>query len=224
MRDALSCLLRVFPLLMRLYSRDVWVPARRRSADYRRSSGSWTFEENRRFENCLAVYGDEVGPSSTSYEGFPQRFAHEFPGKSVEQIHWHLQALLLDLQLIESGSISFPKHWMMDSAGKGKRKVGDSDSSGSSLPSSSSTSSSSSDASIAPCRKWTGEEHERFLRGMNIYGKGDWNRISANVVFTKSPSQLERHAEEHFSSKDSPTSPKRRRIIYDRDDDEDNKP
>ncbi|KAF8041542.1 hypothetical protein BT93_A0209 [Corymbia citriodora subsp. variegata] len=213
MRDALSCLLRVFPFLMRLYLRDVWVPARRRcqrSADYHGGGGSWTVRESKRFKNCLAVYSDEVGPSSTSYDGFPQRFAHKFPGKSVEQIRQHLQALLPDLQLMESCRISFRLHWLIE------LEVGDSDSSGSSSPSSSSTSSSSSsDASVAPCCIWTEEEHERFLRGMNIYGEGDWNRISANFVFTKSPSQLELHAEEYFSSKDSPTSPKRRRIIYD---------
>ncbi|KAF8021514.1 hypothetical protein BT93_G1837 [Corymbia citriodora subsp. variegata] len=242
MRDALSCLLRVFPFLMRLYLRDVWVPARRRcqrSADYYSGGGSWTAKESKRFKNCLAVYGDEVGPSSTSYDGFPQRFAHEFPGKSVEQIRQRLQALLPALQLMESCRISFQLHWLIE------HEVGDSDSSGSSSPSSS-----SSDASVAPCCIWTEEEDEyddlssstaaklhvlfrssvrleilrRFLRGMDIYGEGDWNRISANVVFTKSPSQLKCHAEEYLSSKDSPTSPKRRRIIYDSDVDDDNEP
>ncbi|XP_010030834.2 transcription factor SRM1 [Eucalyptus grandis] len=208
MHDALSCLVRAFPFLLKIYSRKAGGGG----------GGGWTFEENKRFENALAIFSLNEDDSSATFDGFPERAAPFFPGKSVEQIRLHLEALMHDLDLIESGEIPFPEQWTIDEEDEGKRKRedGDAGSSGSSLSLPLLSSSSADRRHI-----WTREEHERFLRGMNIYGKGDWKRISANVVFTKTPSELASHSQEHFSRRDRPTSPKRPRIIYDvHDDDE----
>ncbi|KAK3413657.1 hypothetical protein EUGRSUZ_I02206 [Eucalyptus grandis] len=236
MHDALSCLVRAFPFLLKIYSRKAGGGG----------GGGWTFEENKRFENALAIFSLNEDDSSATFDGFPERAAPFFPGKSVEQIRLHLEALMHDLDLIESGEIPFPEQWTIDEEDEGKRKREDGDvgSSGSSLSLPLLSSSSADRRHI-----WTREEHEsivkkgiqpsersltndvsflfswtlsrRFLRGMNIYGKGDWKRISANVVFTKTPSELASHSQEHFSRRDRPTSPKRPRIIYDvHDDDE----
>ncbi|KAL3738839.1 hypothetical protein ACJRO7_020244 [Eucalyptus globulus] len=197
MHDALSCLVRAFPFLLKISSRKA---APKASVDHHGSGnggGVLTFKENKRFENALAMFSPDEVDSSASFDGFPERVAPFFPGKSVEQIRSHLEALLHDLDLIR------------DDEGKRKREDGDVESSGSSL-----SLSLLSSSSVDRRHIWTREEHERFLRGMNIYGKGDWKRISANVVFRKTPSELASHSQEHFSRRDRPTSLKRRRIIY----------
>lgn len=42
-------------------------------------------------------------------------------------------------------------------------------------------------------RGWGKDEHIRFLRGLQIHGKGCWKEIS-QIVGTRSPSQIQVHA------------------------------
>lgn len=44
---------------------------------------------------------------------------------------------------------------------------------------------------------WTREEHIRFLLGVQKYGKGNWKSIS-KIVTTKSPKQVQSHAQKYF--------------------------
>ncbi|ONM25118.1 transcription factor KUA1 [Zea mays] len=47
-------------------------------------------------------------------------------------------------------------------------------------------------------RFWTREEHRNFLRGLNMYGRGNWMYISRDFVPTKTPMQIYSHAQKFF--------------------------
>lgn len=88
--------------------------------------GAWTFQEDKRFENALAMLPGRVDLSSL--RDFVEGIAPEFPGKSVEQVGRHLEALWHDVELIDSGDVMFPEQWTMDEdsereESKGKSKV-----------------------------------------------------------------------------------------------------
>ncbi|KAI6700277.1 hypothetical protein NL676_014601 [Syzygium grande] len=134
MRDVLFCLVWAFPFLLMTYSCKAIpgataLPSPCGSIDHqehrsckersrrRDGGGVWTFEENKRFENALATYTGE-SYSSASLNGFAEKVAPEFPRKSVGQVRWHLEALLHDLELIESGEIAFPEQWTANDEGK----------------------------------------------------------------------------------------------------------
>lgn len=49
-----------------------------------------------------------------------------------------------------------------------------------------------------PCkRSWTRAEHLRFLKGLQIYGKGSWKQIST-IVESRNPTQIQSHAQKYF--------------------------
>ncbi|KAI4325733.1 hypothetical protein MLD38_031107 [Melastoma candidum] len=45
---------------------------------------------------------------------------------------------------------------------------------------------------------WTQAEHELFLEGVEMYGKGDWKSIAKNYVHTRTSAQVASHAQKHF--------------------------
>lgn len=45
---------------------------------------------------------------------------------------------------------------------------------------------------------WTNDEHQRFLRGVEVHGRGNWDAIGA-LVRTRNPQQIEAHAGQHFA-------------------------
>lgn len=63
----------------------------------------WSNEENKLFENALA----EFDPSSPD---FFESIASKVPWRSVEEIKLHYQALLQDLEMIESGNFPIPDY------------------------------------------------------------------------------------------------------------------
>ena len=44
---------------------------------------------------------------------------------------------------------------------------------------------------------WTRDEHERFLQGLDVHGRGNWSLIS-KIVKTRTTEQVRSHAQKHF--------------------------
>ncbi|PRP83281.1 hypothetical protein PROFUN_09493 [Planoprotostelium fungivorum] len=57
--------------------------------------------------------------------------------------------------------------------------------------------SSRADKKSVPKRGWTKEEHAKFLQGLRIHGRGRWKEI-ASIVGTKTPTQIQSHAQKYF--------------------------
>ncbi|XP_052192122.1 protein RADIALIS-like 1 [Diospyros lotus] len=68
-----------------------------------RGSGAWTAEENKAFENALAVYDKET----------PDRWyniAKAVGGKTAEEVKRHYEILVEDVYHIEHGQVPFPNY------------------------------------------------------------------------------------------------------------------
>ncbi|GLT42788.1 hypothetical protein SLA2020_167720 [Shorea laevis] len=66
-------------------------------------SGSWTAEENKAFEQALAVYDQDT----------PDRWynvAKAVRGKTPEEVKRHYERLVEDVKHIESGQVPFPNY------------------------------------------------------------------------------------------------------------------
>ncbi|KAH6771677.1 Duplicated homeodomain-like superfamily protein [Perilla frutescens var. hirtella] len=161
----------------------------------------WTREENKLFENALA----EIDPTSPV---FFQNIACRVPSKSIQEIKVHYEALVHDVEMIESGNFPVPDYPTMKPARKekmeGKKKKKDVGP----------PSTAAKTKSGQPRRRgvpWTEEEHQLFLMGLNKYGKGDWRSIYRYHVISKTPTQVASHAQKYFRRQNSTTPPNRRR-------------
>lgn len=66
-------------------------------------TASWTFKQNKLFENALAIYDKDT----------PDRWrnvASMVGGKSPEEVKRHYEILLEDLNCIEAGHVPFPNY------------------------------------------------------------------------------------------------------------------
>lgn len=160
------------------------------------SSCSWSWDEEKAFENALAVHTNDW-----------EKIAEDVPGKSLEELMRHFQLLEQDVGAIESGLIPLPNYSSLKTAvvssvngGKSSRENGK----GSRM-----------EQERRKGIAWTEEEHRLFLLGLEKYGKGDWRSISRNFVVTRNPTQVASHAQKFFIRLNSGNKDRRRSSIHD---------
>ncbi|XP_060174486.1 transcription factor DIVARICATA-like [Lycium barbarum] len=173
----------------------------------------WTAEENKRFEDALALFDKET----------PDRWynvAAMIPGKTVNDVIKQYRELVGDISDIEAGLVpipgyttsnnSFTLEWINHDQEEGvfhdfnKQFYG---------PSGKRNRSSEQERKKGVA--WTEEEHRQFLLGLKKYGKGDWRNISRNFVITRTPTQVASHAQKYFIRQLSGGKDKRRSSIHD---------
>ncbi|KAL0344480.1 UNVERIFIED_CONTAM: Transcription factor DIVARICATA [Sesamum radiatum] len=169
----------------------------------------WTAEENKRFENALALFDKDT----------PDRWhnvAAMIPGKTVSDVIKQYKELVEDVSDIEAGLIPIPGYgntpftleWRVIEIIRGLQTT---------LRPRWETNSSTRcpDHERKKGVPWTEEEHRQFLLGLKKYGKGDWRNISRNFVTTRTPTQVASHAQKYFIRQLSGGKDKRRSSIHD---------
>ncbi|KAI4347804.1 hypothetical protein L6164_008586 [Bauhinia variegata] len=157
-------------------------------------STEWTRFHDKLFELALVTVPED---SPDRWE----KIAEKMPGKSPEEMKYRYEALVRDVLAIESGFVEVPKY--PDDAAASPERVSDSE----------------NQFPVPRPRKrgtpWSEEEHQRFLLGLEKYGKGDWRSISRNFVVTRSPTQVASHAQKYFLRQSSANKERRRASIHD---------
>ncbi|XXG75384.1 hypothetical protein AAC387_Pa07g3902 [Persea americana] len=169
---------------------------------------NWTHEENKRFENALAVH-DKDTPDRW------QKVASMIPGKTIDDVRSHYKDLVDDVSDIEAGLIPIPGYgtcpftleWVNGSGFDGLKSP--------TFAVGGKRSGARPDQERKKGVPWTEEEHRLFLMGLKKYGKGDWRNISRNFVMSRTPTQVASHAQKYFIRQFSGGKDKRRASIHD---------
>ncbi|KAH7651032.1 Myb domain plants domain-containing protein [Dioscorea alata] len=174
----------------------------------------WTLEDNKLFELALVRFPD----------GMPNRWqiiASLLPGKSPQDVLDHHRRLLIDVAAIEAGMVELPNYIDEDidevddddTNGKIRNNDGIDTEDGQNKHQQKSKIRKNEESKIG--KRWTEDEHRRFLRGLEKHGKGDSRAIARCEVKTKTSRQVESHAQRYFKRKNSASKKFRRKSIHD---------
>ncbi|PHT46474.1 hypothetical protein CQW23_15632 [Capsicum baccatum] len=159
------------------------------STDRTCNSSFWTKEEDKIFETTLAIYF-KGGDLLTKME-------EALPWKSRDNILNHYKILIEDVDAIEFGRVPLPNYPELPSHSNQKNR------------------SSKTDLAWRKGVAWTVEEHRSFLRGLAIYGRGDWRSIARHCVITRTSTQVASHAQKYFNHLKAVNKENRRMSIHD---------
>ncbi|KAK4489674.1 hypothetical protein RD792_005487 [Penstemon davidsonii] len=161
------------------------------------TDSSWSRQEDKIFEKALVEFPEGV-------ENRWSKIAELLPGKSIDDVRAHYEALLHDVGEIDSGRVELPSYsdesW--EESVPGQISFG-------------STRTRHSEIERKKGTPWTEDEHRLFLIGLDRYGKGDWRSISRNVVVTRTPTQVASHAQKYFLRHNSGKKERKRSSIHD---------
>lgn len=175
---------------------DQWVLSNSNSP---RGSVQWNRYDDKLFEKALVMFPEDM-PNRW------QKIAEQVPGKTVEDVRVHYDALLHDVLEIDSGRVELPKY--PDDGFLGFEETGANQISfGGKVR--------HGDGDRKKGTPWTEEEHRLFLIGLERYGKGDWRSISRNVVVTRTPTQVASHAQKYYLRQNSMKKERKRSSIHD---------
>ncbi|PWA92169.1 hypothetical protein CTI12_AA082330 [Artemisia annua] len=171
----------------------------------------WTKQDELLFQSALVMF-----PVDT--EGRWEKIAERVPGKSADDVLAYHDALVLDVNDIESGCVDLPSYADDDEDEVEENNVVVKKKRGRKPAGSRSGDQSRTSQKNEKRKKgtpWSEDEHRRFLDGLNKFGKGDWRSISRNSVVTRTPTQVASHAQKFFLRQTSRTKERKRSSIHD---------
>ncbi|GAA0164275.1 DNA-binding transcription factor [Lithospermum erythrorhizon] len=165
---------------------------------------SWTREEEKAFENAIAMHFVEDSKEQWNQIG------SLVPTKTIQELKQHYELLVDDIVDIESGVVPIPNYYVEEnqsnSGGYGNESSGQSGGG---------KGGSRAELERRKGIPWTEEEHRLFLLGLDKFGKGDWRSISRNFVISRTPTQVASHAQKYFIRLNSMNRDRRRSSIHD---------
>lgn len=172
-------------------------------------SRKWTRAEDKLFEEALVIFADEEAAEERW-----RKIAGHVPGRSPVEVRDHYEALIYDVDEIDSGRVQLPCYsdefaaswWSTESQPTRSNQI--SFGCDGNKPK-------HNEVERKKGTPWTEEEHRLFLIGLEKYGKGDWRSISRNVVVTRTPTQVASHAQKYYLRQNSGKKERKRSSIHD---------